>query len=47
MPRQHVLQRSTASTGGSRYGDRPAAQLAERLIPQFDGTQPAGTLGAG
>lgn len=29
----------------SRFGDRPAAQLARRLISDLDGNQPAGSLG--
>jgi glutathione S-transferase len=30
-----------------RLGDRPAAQLAERLMPRFDGTLPRGTFPPG
>jgi glutathione S-transferase len=28
----------------TRYGDRPAARMAERVLPRFDGTLPIGTL---
>ncbi len=28
-----------------RFGDRPAAQMALRLIPEYDGEMPIGTLG--